>query len=114
MKGFLLIAASAPLLVAAAPYSNDKLANGFAQFVAMGRDLTPLMSTDIPSDTAENLALLKGCRVKEVDSLAVSKYVGYGIQWKCHKLPKGVHTAAVIKIADGKIYEILMSDVTNG
>ena len=110
MNRFLLIGASAPLLIAAAPYSNDKLANGFAQFVAMGRDLTPLMSTEIPLDTVANLTLLKGCQVTAVDSLAISKYVGYGIQWKCRGLQKGVHTAAVIKIADGKIYQILMSD----
>ena len=113
MKKLLAFMVSAPLLVAAAPYTNDQLANGFARLVAAGKTITPLMSAEVPEDVAANLVALAGCEVSEVETLR-TKYVGYGIQWECRKKPKGIKNAAVIKIQDGKIYQILMSDMVNG
>ena len=101
----------APILVAAAPYSNDRLANGFAQFVVMGKDIAPLTSTNVPEDVLVNIKWLQGCKIVQVELLA-TKYIGYGVQWRCPHKAKGMKTAAVIKIADGKIFQILMSDVS--
>ena len=110
MKKVILSLCSATLLVAAAPYSDAQLANGFAQFVAMGRDVSPLMSTAIPESVAANLKVLEGCRVVVVDSLA-SNQVDYVVEWKCKKrLAKGLKTAAMLKIVDGRISEIIMAE----
>jgi len=106
-----VLLASAPFLMAAAPYTNGQLANGFAQFVAMGRDIAPLTSTKVPEDVLVNIKLLQGCKVSQVELLA-TKYIGYGVQWCCKNKTKGMKTAAVIKIVDGKIIQILMSDVS--
>lgn len=108
MKAKIFLAAFiAPLLVSAG-YSNAQLAGGFAQLVALGRGLEPLLSTQLPEDTLAQLKQLEGCKVIAVESLS-ARYVGYGIAWKCNRKPKGIKTAAVIKIEDGKIYEVVMA-----
>ena len=110
MRKSALLIVSALLLSAAAPYSNDRLANGFAYFVSTGRDVSVFMSGAVPDDVTAQLKLLAGCKVVSVDSLN-AKFVGYGIEWRCRKKPKGMKTAVMVKIADGMIYQVEMSDV---
>ncbi len=104
----------APLMVAAAPYSDERLATGFAQMVEMGRDVSPLMSADVPEAVVANLKALEGCKIVLVESLN-STQVDYVVEWKCRKrLAKGLKSAAMLKIVDGRISEIIMAEQING
>ncbi len=112
-KGFLSVC-TATLLAAAAPYSDAQLANGFAQFVTMGRDVSPLTSAAIPDSVTANLKALEGCKVIVVESLA-SKQVDYVVEWKCKKkLAEGLKTAVMLKIVEGRISEIIMAEQVGG
>lgn len=100
----------APLLIAAAHYSDERLATGFAQMVELGRDVSPLTSKPIPESVVANLKALEGCKIAAVESLASSQ-LNYVIEWKCRKrLAKGLKTAAMIKIVDGRISWITMAE----
>ncbi len=109
MRAKILMAAFAAPLLVAAGYSDAQLAGGFGQLVALGRDLDPLLSTPLSEETLAQLKQLEGCKVKHLESLS-ARYVGFGIEWKCPRKAKGRKTAAVVKIEDGKIYEVLMAD----
>lgn len=103
----------APLMVAAAPYSDERIATGFAQIVELGRDISPLMSAAVPETVAANLKALEGCKIVLVESLN-STQVDYVVEWKCRKrLAKGLTNAAMLKIVDGRISQIIMSEQIN-
>ena len=104
--------AVAPMMMAAS--SSNKadrmLALQFAGNVGIGNDVSVLYADGTDSaEWRDELVMLNGCSVAQLEML---KPGDWGVQWSCPKgkTPLG-RTAAVVRIADGKIVKVLMSTV---
>lgn len=107
-----LLLAVAPMMMAAS--SSNKadrmLALQFAGNVGIGNDVSVLYADGTDSaEWRDELVMLNGCSVAQLEML---KPGDWGVQWSCpkDKTPLG-RTAAVVRIADGKIVKVLMSTV---